>query len=201
LVPSADRLDLEPPILRRWSRVAAHIAAAVRVRAELALAAGGLDGSGAIEAVFHPSGALADASGEAKDGAAREALRRAVVGVDAARSKRRRGDPDDALTLWRGLVSGRWSLVDRFDRDGRRFLLAVKNPPSERRRPGLSPLELSVLEYLAFGHSQKLIAYELGLSAPRVNQLAASACKKLGLKSRLDIARFGLASSRERANA
>lgn len=193
VAPCSDRISLDAGVTRRWSRVAAHVAAAVRMRAAFA--------EDAVEAVFHPSGALADASGEASEAGAREALRRAVVGVDNARSHRGRSDPDDALTLWRGLVAGRWSLVDRFDRDGRRFLLAVKNPPSDRTRPGLTPLELAVVEYLAFGHSQKLIAYELGLSAPRVNQLATSACKKLGLKSRLDIARFGLSSARERAEA
>jgi DNA-binding CsgD family transcriptional regulator len=193
VVPSPDPLSLDTHVTRRWSRVAAHVAAAVRMRAAFA--------EESIEAVFHPSGALADASGDAAQSDAREALRRAVIGVDTARSQRGRSDPDDALTLWRGLVAGRWSLVDRFDRDGRRFLLAVKNPPSDRARPGLTPLELAVVEYLAFGHSQKLIAYELGLSAPRVNQLATSACKKLGLKSRLDIARFGLSTARERAEA
>jgi hypothetical protein len=53
---------------------------------------------------------------------------RAAKAIDRARS-RARSNEDEALELWQGLVAGRWSLVEQFDSDGRRFLVARKNDP------------------------------------------------------------------------
>ena len=33
-------------------------------------------------------------------------------------------DPDGAVARWRGLASGTWSLVDKVESDGRRFIVA-----------------------------------------------------------------------------
>jgi len=40
-----------------------------------------------------------------------------------ARGALRKRDPEEALRLWQGLIRGRWTLIDWFDTDGRRFVL------------------------------------------------------------------------------
>jgi len=56
-----------------------------------------------------------------------------------------------AMENWRGLVDGRWSLVDRFDSDGKRFVVAVKNDPEARDPRGLSRREQQVSELVGLG--------------------------------------------------
>ena len=79
------------------------------------------------EAVLTPDGAVRHAEEPAKR--ARGLLARAVVAMDRARTSRRREDQDAALEGWRGLVAGRWSLVEQFDTDRKRFIVARKNDP------------------------------------------------------------------------
>jgi DNA-binding CsgD family transcriptional regulator len=87
----------------------------------------------------------------------------------------------------RALVAGRWSLVERCDRDGKRFLLARKNVPEVHEPGALAPAERRVAALLAMGHSQKLVSYELGLGAAAVSQLARAALRKLGVRSRSEL--------------
>ncbi len=141
----------------RVSRLAAHVAAAHRLRAALVAAQ-----PKQPEAVLTPDGRLLDAQGEARGGTARQALQRHAQRVDRARS--RKGRSVDPLDVWTALVEGRWSLVDRFERDGRRFLVALENAPDLRVRAPLAPKARAVLGLVVKGHSTKLIAYELGLT-------------------------------------
>ncbi len=143
------------------------------------------------EAVMDPSGRLLDAEGEAQDGAARERLRRAAVAVDRARAGLlRSGVDDDALGQWQALVDGRWSLLDRFENDGRRFLVARRNAPGTMPIPLLDERERAVLGYRAAGHTLKLIAYEMGYSLGYTSRLAQNAMRKLGLTSPADLVAF-----------
>ena len=174
-------------LLRRrapWSRVAAHLAAGLRLRRRLA--AGG-DATGAEEAILSPSGEVVHATGPAKLRTAREALRDATVAVEKARGKLRRSDPDAALGLWRGLLDGRWSLVERFDTDGRRFVVAHRNEAATRGLRALSMRERQVASYAALAHTNKLIAYELGIALGSVSVHLRSALSKLGVKSRVEL--------------
>lgn len=70
-----------------------------------------------------------------------EAVRR----IDKARTASGRSDADTAMQAWEGLVRGRWSLVDRFDTDGKRFIVAIKNDPAhpDPRRRHPSPAGLT----------------------------------------------------------
>ena len=77
------------------------------------------------------------------------------------------------------VVAGRWSLVERFDSDDRRFLVAHKNDPSNRDPRGLTERERQVLGYAELGRLNKLIAYELGLSPSTVGVILATARTKL----------------------
>lgn len=172
---------------RRWPRAASHVAAGLRLRR----AAKGLElERSRIEATLDPGGRVHDAQGLASASSARDLLREAVRGVEQARSSAGRGDPDAALERWRGLVAGRWSLVDRFDSDGKRFVVAVRNDPAHTDPRGLTPRERQVAEFVGLGHSIKEIAYTLGLSASTVGVCANGAGHKLGLRSHAELAAF-----------
>jgi DNA-binding CsgD family transcriptional regulator len=161
---------LDEPEREQLARAAAHVATALRLRL----------GQGATEAVLSPDGQVQDARGEARDVDWREALRFAARTLDRARS-RARHEPEQALETWRALVEGRWSLVERFDTDGRRLWIARENEPPATGERGLTELEQRVVGFLVLGHAQKLIAYELGLSEGNISRQVSSACRKLGV--------------------
>lgn len=180
-----DRGDRPPPSaaeLERWALVSAHIATGARLVQRL-------DAAG-IEAIVSPSGKILHVEGDARSKAARESLRHAARQMDRARTHRqRRRDQDEAIGAWKALVSGRWSLVDSFESDGRRFVLARRNEATPRAMP-LTLRERQVVAAAALGHSNKLIAYELGLGASTISTLLARARHKLGLTTRGDLIRW-----------
>jgi DNA-binding CsgD family transcriptional regulator len=176
------KLSRRAPVARtvaaRWSRIAAHLGAGYRLQRRLTLAAS--------EAVLTPSGKLEHAEGEARDADARDALRRAVVAVERARGKLRRSAPHEAVETWRASVSARWSLLDQFERDGKRFIVARRNDVPAPGPELLSLRERQVLSLVAMGHHTKLVAYELGISPSTVRVLLTRACRKLGVKTRAE---------------
>ena len=174
----------------QWDRLAAHIAAGHRLQRGLLETRGAPADSELGEAILRPDGGVEHATESAKTPAARSSLRNAALAMDRARSSLRRKDPDEALSLWRGLVSGRWSLVDKFDSDGRRYLVAHRNDPRARELAALSAREQQVTAYLALGHSNKRIAYELGISESTVSEVGRRSLAKLGISSRADLARL-----------
>ncbi|MFZ5893360.1 MAG: LuxR C-terminal-related transcriptional regulator [Myxococcota bacterium] len=160
-----------------WRRAAAHIASGNRLRRMLTRLAGLAPSPDTAEAVIAPSGRVEHAVGSASPKAARKALQEALVRIDTARS--RKPSPERGLELWRGLVSGRWSIVESFERDGKRYYLAYRNDPDVEPASALSKREQQVLAYAALGQSNKLIAYSLGLSLSSVSTLLARARRKL----------------------
>jgi DNA-binding NarL/FixJ family response regulator len=80
-------------------------------------------------------------------------------------------------------------LVDQFDRDGRRFLLARRNEPGAVPSRALSLRETQIAHLLALGCPNKLIAYELGLSLSSVAAGIAATMRKLGARTRVDLIR------------
>lgn len=162
----------------RWTWASLHVLAGMRLRA----AATELEG----EAVIDGKRRVVHATGEARN--AREALREAAAVVDRARSSSGRRDPHGALEAWRALVKGRWTLVDRFDRDGRRYLVARRNDPEVSGPGGLSQRVLQVLAYAARGVSNKHIAYALGLAPSTVSSHLRTGMRALGIRNRADLA-------------
>jgi DNA-binding CsgD family transcriptional regulator len=166
-----------------WSRVAAHLGAALRLRRDLQQRAPTPDGA---EVVLDPSGKAQHLAPEAQP--AREALRETALAIDRARaSQRHEDDGRAALEAWTALVAGRWSLVDCFDRDGRRYFVGVPNAPALHDPRALSERERQVLAFAALGHSNKLIAYELGISPSRVGTTISTIQRKLGVSSRVEL--------------
>jgi DNA-binding CsgD family transcriptional regulator len=92
-------------------------------------------------------------------------------------------DPDGAQAEWRALSAGRWSVVEHFDRDGRRYLVAFRAEGA----PMLSPRERAVAALAAAGCSNKAIGYELGIATSTVGGHLASAMRKLGVPSRVEM--------------
>lgn len=169
------------PSIPVWTRLAVHLATGARLVRRRAVRE-----AVAEEAVLDPGGRVLHAEGRARSESARGALRRLAVDVDRARSASRR-DPEQATQLWRALAAGRWSLVDRFDRDGRHFLVANPNEVEVPTRSPLTRREEQVVGYAALGHADKLIAYEMGLSAGTVATLLSRARRKLGVASRAEL--------------
>lgn len=168
--------------VRQWSRVAAHLAAGFRLRRTI--------DTRPVEAIVTPDGKVAHAESAAKSSDALETLRRAAISVDRARGRLRREDCDEAIEIWRGLISGRWSLVEQFESDGRRLLVARQNDPETPFPPNLTMRERQVLIFRMLGHPLKLIAYELGLSISTVSSTLQGALRKLGVSSIADVIRM-----------
>lgn len=168
----------------RWEKLTSHVAAALRLRRALAT-----------------PGAIFDAAGKvhhAHEDAPIDRLRRAAAAIDRARTRRVRRDPDAALSLWNAVVAGRWTLIDRFDRDGRRFWIAHENTELDPR--GLSRRERAVAAHLARGLSNKQIAGALGISEGTVAAHAAGIRRKVGDVPRAELARRVGAPPRARVN-
>jgi hypothetical protein len=103
----------------RWSRFAAHVTAALRIRRRLSAAEGR---AVAPDAVLTSGGAVSHAEKGAQSSQSHELLAQAVRARESARGPLRRTDPEEAIGLWQALVSGRWSLLDQVDSDGRRWV-------------------------------------------------------------------------------
>jgi DNA-binding CsgD family transcriptional regulator len=175
---------LAPREVYSWQRVATHVSAAFRVRRQLAaLHLRDPSQSEGAEAILGPGGTLEHATGPARESDARSSLRAAVLAVERARGPLRRTDPEQAVQMWQGLVAGRWSLLDHFDSDGRRFIVAHRNDATVPDLRGLTMRECQVLGHVALGASNKMNAYELGLAMSTVASYLASARSKLGLPS------------------
>lgn len=173
---------------QRWEMLAAHICAAHRLRRRIATSKSKEPEESPLphnaEAVLDPKHfEVTDARGLAKARGIPAKLRDAAIQSNRARRDLRSDDPDKALEMWKALVQGRWSLVDWFDSDRRRFVLAVPNPPDAIDPRGLTERETQVVAYALFGHSNKLIAYLLGISRARVSTLLRSSMRKLHVRT------------------
>jgi DNA-binding NarL/FixJ family response regulator len=96
-------------------------------------------------------------------------------------------DDEQVRRLWRALAAGQLSIVDRFDRDGRRFLLARRGRADSARRSALSEREWRVAGYAAMGYASKTIAFNLGIAWSTVAERLRSAMTKLGISSRAEL--------------
>ena len=193
LAPLAEVGSVRPAQRQRFSMLAAHLSAGLRLRRSVsevtpvtqsetdALPLG-------AEAVVNPSGfEITDVAGGVRDRKSLEALRKAAVRSDQARGRLRREDPDAALAIWEALVRGRWSMIDWFDTDDRRYTLAVPNPPNVADPRMLTERESQVAAYAALGESHKMIAYRLGISRSTVSHALSSVRRKLGAKTHFQL--------------
>lgn len=182
-----------------WGQIAGHISAAHRLLRGRARDVGTTPFETA-EAILDPSGHFHHAGGAARGAAARASLREATRSLERARGQSRTEplSPPETLSAWQAMTSGRWTLVDQFDSDGRRFILARPNAPDVRSDPVLTTREQQVASHAALGHSNKVIAYELGLTSSTVATHLSSAARKLGARNRIELIRAFLEHERQR---
>jgi DNA-binding CsgD family transcriptional regulator len=176
--PSAPRSRIKLTSSLSLSR---HLAAAQRLRRRFE---GRRVSAESVDAVLDTRGRVRHANGTAADRVNRDLLLRAARAMDHARTRRGRDDPLRAIQEWEGLVGHGWTLVEHFDRDGCRYVLAIDN---RRKRPSiqlLSERERPVVEHALLGCPNKAIAYELGLAHLTVRVLIARAAAKVGAHSR-----------------
>ena len=180
------------PAPTRWvvSRLVAHVTAGLRLRKRLGRRSL-LDGA---EAVVDTKGKMVHLEPRAE--VARAALRHAAA--DVVRAKRQQGeDPSAVLALWRALYAGEYTVVEAFDTDGRRFVVARANRPEPRRvtsgparraeDEALSERDRRVLAMFGNGCANKLIAYQLAMSPSSVAASLARARRVLGASSSAEL--------------
>jgi DNA-binding CsgD family transcriptional regulator len=191
IAPSPDPIALKQHTRLAWRRIAAHIEAGHRLRSRLGSLAGrahGVDFPSEDAAVIDPRDfQVAHAEGAAGEEGTRQALRAAAIRIDKSRGRLRREDPATALAAWHALVRGRWSLIDWFDADGRRFVVALPNEPGTVDPRGLTKREHQVAALAAEGETGKRIGYQLGISRQRVSASLSSAMRKLGVRTQAEL--------------
>ena len=165
--------------IRRFQRVGIHVSAGYRATKRRAAA------------ILSATGKLLHPEEDAQSADTHDALRRRVISLDRARARAARraddGHTDELLAVWKGLLDGEWSLVDRFDTDGKRFVLAKRNAPRVAIPGQLTPGEKLVVALAAQSYTTTNIAYALGLSQATVSTQLHDALPKLGLKTRADL--------------
>jgi len=169
-------------------RIAIHLSAGLRLRQAL----GGQSLLDRAEAVFEADGRLAQAQGAASEPGAQSQLRDAIDRIEDARGDRKESDLVSALELWQGLVDGRWSIVRHEDTDGRRYHLAVANPPLAVIDRALTAVEAQIAAMAIASEPNKTIAYTLGIAESTAANHLSRALRKLGVRSRIELINLGV---------
>jgi DNA-binding CsgD family transcriptional regulator len=180
-----------PPEMAVYARIANHLATAFRCRRRLGMsksprATASEPEQPAAEAILDAGGRFVHAEGAAAEKAAREQISEAAKAIEAVRaSGRKAGMP--ALDAWQPMVAARWTLVDSFEENGRRYVVARENQARAENLDALTQRERQVVLQAAVGFTTKEIAYALGLSDSTVRVLMARAMKRLGVRSRAEL--------------
>jgi DNA-binding CsgD family transcriptional regulator len=109
-----------------------------------------------------------------------------VVRKPAARNRPGdlRRDSTHVFALWSGLIAGRWTVVDRWEADGRRHLV-VRRVEGRRKDPqALTPRERQVVMMAMDGASNVQLAQDLSMHESTVATHMSRALCKLGLDRR-----------------
>jgi len=158
--------------IRPFGALAQHLAVAWRIRTGLHA-----DRAPAIAGELRVDGSAVDLAPSSSAPTAREALRRAVIARERARSPRRSAAGSE---LWPALIAGRWSLLDAFTASGRRYIVAYENPAAAPEPRALRPHERAVLEHALEGRAGKWIALEMDLSESTVARILCAALRRIG---------------------
>lgn len=180
----AERRRLPGDVRMALTHIGRHLKVANRLRRKLD---DGKDPRATPGAVITADGRVVHAVGDARNPSVIEKLTHTSRAMDAARTRRGRADALRAVQAWRAQVGDDWTLVDSFERDGRRYILAVEN---REPAPGfhlLSVREREVIRQALLGRDNKAIAYEMGLAQSTVRVLMARAAVKVGARSRRDL--------------
>ncbi len=177
-----------------YKRLANHVSAAFRARRKLGVSridaqpdAKPSSGTEGAEAILDANGKLVHAVGPAVGRTAQERIRAAAAAIEAARSPGTRQSGRAALEQWHPLTSARWTLVDAFEENGRRYVVARENLAHSEGFTALTDRERQIVLHAALGFSNKQIAYALGISDTTVRVLMSRAANRLGLRTRREL--------------
>ncbi|OQX67214.1 MAG: hypothetical protein B6A08_16625 [Sorangiineae bacterium NIC37A_2] len=179
-----ERPALMPPDRYLTQCVLPHVGIAFRIRR--ALNGQALDTEYA-EAIFSGESRCLHAQGMAHEGATRSLLRAAVREHLRERCGSRATPDRNPRDM---LLAGRWSLIDRYEENGRRYVVAYRNPAGVLDPRRLSERERDVVARVALGMSQKLVAAELGIKESTIATIAHKVVRKLGLRSTRELPLF-----------
>jgi DNA-binding NarL/FixJ family response regulator len=164
------------------TRVARHLCAAHRLRKRHPQTR---VSPNSAEAILDQGGRIQEATGVANEPSSQSVLVRAVRSMNKVRNSRRASiDPQAAIKEWQSVIAKRWTLVEHFENDGKRFVLAVDNRAKAPSLDLLSERERDVVLRALRGCNDKVIAFELGVAQSTVRVLWARAAAKVGARSR-----------------
>jgi DNA-binding CsgD family transcriptional regulator len=188
----AEPVRLLPRARARWMQVGQQLRLAARLQRDLRQR----PLHETAHARFTPQGECLDARGTASQRSVRAYLRELVEALSRARDEATADDCSRVFSLWGALSRGEWILVDQFDGEHERHIIAAPCPNASPLR-GLSAQQEAVARAAGRGLSNKEIAAELGLLERSVDNQLRRALVKLGLENRTALVR--LWSSLERA--
>ena len=110
------------------------------------------------------------------------ARRQLAVALEERRELRASSSPELAAEAVRGILAGEWKILDHFEGSQRRFLVAQRCRAGDAR--ALSARERQVLALAVRGHSNKFVAFELGLTSSTVATHLRRSMAKLHVESR-----------------
>ena len=182
---------LDPASQKLYRRVSHHLGAAFRCRRRLGVSSGRADDelkrvavSNGAEAIPDGNGRFVHAEGAAESTTARERIKSAAATIDTLRTNQKRRQGREALALWHPLTAARWTIVDHFEENGRRYIVARENQVDAQGFELLTDRERQVVVQAALGCSNKEIAYALGISEATVRVLMARAASRLGVRTK-----------------
>jgi DNA-binding CsgD family transcriptional regulator len=141
------------------------------------------------ELILGDHGKIVHASGPAQRDHVRKQLQRTLLDVEQSKRRDAGLSTSTVLECWRALHHGRWSVLDQFDTDGKHFIVARPNAPMclGPLPAGLSARERQIALLVEAGHSNKTIAYELGVSESTVATHVRRIMAKTGAESRVGL--------------
>jgi DNA-binding CsgD family transcriptional regulator len=164
------RSTTSPRERAHWQPLAAHLATAWRLRQRLSH---GTAIEHLTDAVFRPDGRTVDCCAHL-NGPVRQRLREFVRKREAERTSR-----TAPREIWPELIDGQWTLVDHFESNGHRVVVALRNTPMGASLCRLTEREADALAQARNGASNKEIAINMALSESSVTRLLQTATRRL----------------------
>lgn len=91
------------------------------------------------------------------------------------------------MDLWQALVSGRWTLTDVEDSDGKRLVMAFPAPLDFESPWRLTEREGAIVRWVLDGAQNKEIAYAMGIATSTVSSHLVGAMRKLRVRNRAEL--------------
>jgi len=111
----------------------------------------------------------------------------ALLSITWPAAHRGASDDDKAMDLWQALVSGRWTLTDVEDSDGKRLVMAFPAPLDFESPWRLTEREASIVRWVLDGAQNKEIAYAMGIATSTVSSHLVGAMRKLRVRNRAEL--------------